>query len=188
MKVFKGVTKSTNKAIITLIKTFGFLAKIYYPIAFPNKQHGHLDDDVTYNETPVEEKVLIPALFRQGNKTLMALDPFAGEDDTSLYAPTSVIYPKYSKIIIQVDGIPSSWIINEIKELRGDNPDEVVFRKYLLVPSTSIDLDRSKDELIDALNEELADPEFEEDLNPEKDLTSAVSRDSAVTFSPVKRG
>lgn len=190
MKVFNGVRKSTDKAIEALTKVFGFSGDIYYPLEFKSKQHGFRDEDVTYRDEPEETTVLIPALFRDSNATLSKLDPFTEEGDRIMYAPSYINYPKYSKVIVRYDGKTSNWIINEVLVKKDDDLDTIIFRRYVLVPSVSHDVERAREELVDTLLEQLETPEEPEELNPSQNLTNEVppTKSSEIEITPIKRG
>lgn len=162
MRVFNALRIQLPKGIEVLRRRFGVPATIFFPMKFNNKEHGYFDEDITYDEGR-QARVLIPALFRMQNRSLGVLDPYFNPDDIVMFEPNpEVVYPRFTKIECQYQGLYKNFIINDIQEIKDDeafDDSRVIFRKYILVPSVSIDVETNRDALIDALNRE-------EDIEP----------------------
>lgn len=175
MRVFRALKRQVSKSIKVLKKHFGAPATIYFPLEFNNKQHGYFDENITYDEGRDVEKVLIPALFRKQNQTLALLDSFYDPGEMALFEENHIIWPKYAKIVVRFEGAVRNFIINEIEEIKDDEVSDkadVIFRKYILVPSNSIDIEKNRDQLIDALNtKELAHEPGDAEMPPEESVT-----------------
>lgn len=191
MRVFRALKKQVSKSIKVLKRHFGISATIYYPIQFNNKQHGYWDEDVKYDEGR-DAKILIPALFRKQNQTLALLDSFYDPGEIVLFEENQILWPAFAKIIVNYDGKVRNYIIDAIREIKDDevaDPTQVIFRTYILVPSSAIDIERNRDQLIDALNDE-TDPNTIEEAPPNESLTSLPPPTSTppagIVFKPIK--
>jgi hypothetical protein len=189
MKVFKGVRKGATKAIEALTKVFGVDAVLYYPLYSNSKLHGFKDNDIVYKEETEDIRALIPALFRTGNRTLAALDPFHDDGERLLYAPDYALYPQYSKLVLQYDGSTHTFLINEVLEKKDDESGEVLLRKYVIVPDLTFNSDHGLEGLADTLADELLEHEYPEEDHLNQTLVAPQhdAKSPLIEIVPIKR-
>ena len=162
MKITQLVGRAGYIAVKQLTRVYGVECDIYFPIKANNLKHGYRDDDIEYpleaNETV---KVLIPALFRKRVNNDALIEDFENTD-TFMYGPKNLDVPNYSKIITRLkSGKILNYKVDEIDAISDDEVD-LVFRKYKLIPVTSIDINRNREEFQDML--ELEDERASEGL------------------------
>ncbi len=190
MKVFKGVRKSLPKAIRVLKKHFGVEGEVYYPLGWNNEQHGYKDDDISYPEDPdYTGKILIPALFRRQSETLALLDAFYEPGDFTLFEENNTIYhPKYSKIVLRYQGMIRNFRIDDITAIKDDlaeNKEDVLWRKYHLVPDVTTSIQQNRDELLDALIKEVEPDNEDFDNPPEESITTTPDSSGLVDIERI---
>jgi len=182
MRVFNGATKAMIKAIAILNKVFGISSDIYKPLSI-NTQHGYLDDDVNYESEPYYSgNVLIPAFFRKKDDNLSVLDPYydASSDGIIAFLPSTINLSIYSKIVTRTNQGISNYIVKDVLEIIDG--DQVIFRKYILVSSMSIDIDNNREELVNKLEEEP-----KQELVVEDNLTpNDIPTNTKYNFDPIK--
>jgi len=165
LNLFNPIKIGCNLSINVLTTMYGIDCKVYFPKNIKNLQHGYYDDDIKYGEEPdIEQKMLIPAIFSEGQTTLPGVFDQITVDEKILYVPNDLDIPKYSLIVATLNSNRIlKYRVNDTTEYKDD--ESLIFRKYYLVPVVSYNDDDNEEDKIDEIQEQFDELEDESNFD-----------------------